>query len=172
MSENIEKQNRIPPLGANDKYVMAKVPQELDREARASLADENDDITTKIEQLEQEAKDAAGAFRKQVKELKAKRREKVEERRTGKRLVEMQCVERTEFPNGKAIYFPHPDVPGALKISEMPLSAEELREPPLFEAGGGDDGGDGDGGPTGSAKPKGGKRTKKPGAGAAPPATH
>lgn len=156
----------VVSLGPSDRYVMAKVPQEIDKEGRAALADDTDEITTKIEALEQEAKDAGAAFRKQIKELKAERRTKVEERRTGKRLIEMQCVERTHFPNSKAVYFPHPDAPNALKVSEQPLSADEMREPPLF--GDRPAGGEGKGG-KGAGKGGGGKRTKKPGAAAAPP---
>ncbi len=146
-------------LGPNDRYVMAKVPQNLAPEQLEKGADEIVEKRREIKRLKQEAKDAAGGFRSAIKAAEERMDELVDERKAKKRMVEMQCVEATDFPRAKIVYFPHPNAPNAIKVSELPLSAEEMREPPLF-------GGAGGGGGSGTGEGK-GKKTKKPGGGAA-----
>jgi len=146
-------------LGPNERFVEAEVPQNLAPEQLEKGADRMAEIRGLIKTAKQEAKDAAATFRQSIKTLEAEMDELVEQRRTKKRKIKAQCVELTNFPNGKEIWFPHPGHPRAIKIAEMALSAEELSKPPLF----------GDGGKAGndtSGKVKGGKvgkRTKKPG---------
>lgn len=124
-------------LKPNERKVRANVPTELNAEALKAGDDELAKNLEEIAALEQQAKDAAAGFRQSIKALKARDKTLLEERRTGKRMVESDCVEVTYFPTHKATYYPHPDHPNFVKISEAPLSAEEIRGgegAPLFDA--------------------------------------
>jgi hypothetical protein len=120
-------------LKENERFVDAPVELELNDSQLTAGADEMAELKVKINKNRQDARDAAAAVRKLVKEDEARLLELAEERIARKRTITMQCVEVTNFPNDKRIVFPHPDHPSARVIGEpVPLTKEELQTP-MFE---------------------------------------